>query len=252
MTFKAAPARSQKKDSVLCSATELAREAAQEIAYRNEVGEHLGCAMLDERLAVHEFTCTSPGYIGWTWRIVLSRAPRSRTATVCEANLLPGIHAVKAPDWVPYADRIQAGDVGPEDFTPYKESDPNLEKGHVPTGDETIDETAHQELSLGRTRVLSAQGISEACSRWYNDGNGPKAAVTTKMENTCQNCGFMLPMAGRMKRVFGVCACELSSADGQVVALEYGCGAHSEVDIKPRKLAKRSAPIIDDNEIDIV
>ena len=40
----------------------------------------------------------------------------------------------------------------------------------------------------------------------------------------------MLPMAGPLGQLFAVCANELSPADGHVVALTFGCGAHSEIE----------------------
>jgi hypothetical protein len=43
----------------------------------------------------------------------------------------------------------------------------------------------------------------------------------------CRDCGFYLPIAGSLGTMFGVCANEMS-ADGHVVAGEYGCGAHSD------------------------
>ena len=42
----------------------------------------------------------------------------------------------------------------------------------------------------------------------------------------CRDCGFMAPLAGALGVMFGVCCSEMS-ADGHVVDLFYGCGAHS-------------------------
>ena len=38
-----------------------------------------------------------------------------------------------------------------------------------------------------------------------------------------------MPLAGSMRGVFGVCANEFAPADGQVVSVGFGCGAHSSV-----------------------
>jgi hypothetical protein len=46
----------------------------------------------------------------------------------------------------------------------------------------------------------------------------------------CASCGFLLPIGGPMGQQFAVCANRMSPADGRVVALTYGCGAHSEVE----------------------
>ena len=48
----------------------------------------------------------------------------------------------------------------------------------------------------------------------------------------CRDCGFYLPLTGSLGVSFGVCANEMS-ADGRVVADEYGCGAHSETPAPP-------------------
>ena len=40
----------------------------------------------------------------------LSRAPRSKVATICEVGLIPGDDALLAPEWVPWADRLQASE----------------------------------------------------------------------------------------------------------------------------------------------
>ena len=52
-----------------------------------------------------------PGYRGWFWFATLSRAPRSKVATICEVGLLPGDDALIAPDWVPWADRVRPEDL---------------------------------------------------------------------------------------------------------------------------------------------
>ena len=89
-----------KKDAVLASAVDLARAALAQIAEPGAVGGHLGMEMLGERLAMHWFECTSPGYLGWRWGVSVARIPRAKVATVCETNLLPGpgaIHSQTAP-----------------------------------------------------------------------------------------------------------------------------------------------------------
>jgi hypothetical protein len=45
----------------------------------------------------------------------------------------------------------------------------------------------------------------------------------------CGTCAFCVPVAGSLRAAFGVCTNELSPADGRVVSVEYGCGAHSDV-----------------------
>jgi hypothetical protein len=38
-----------------------------------------------------------------------------------------------------------------------------------------------------------------------------------------------MPIGGPLGQAFGVCAHDMSPADGCVVALSFGCGAHSEI-----------------------
>ena len=85
------------------------------------------------------------------------------------------------------------------------------------------------ELGLGRARVLSAEGRDEAAQRWYDGENGPSSDIARKAPAPCATCGYFLPMAGVLRQQFGVCANDWSPADGKVVALDFGCGAHSDV-----------------------
>ncbi|PZU34190.1 MAG: DUF3027 domain-containing protein, partial [Actinomyces sp.] len=65
----------------------------------------------------------------------------------------------------------------------------------------------------------------------YDGEHGPDADGVGKAHATCSSCGFLLPIAGQMRHVFGVCANELAVDDGRVVSLDHGCGAHSETDL---------------------
>ena len=49
----------------------------------------------------------------------------------------------------------------------------------------------------------------------------------------CDTCGFLIPIGGSLGQAFGVCGNEFGPADGQVVALGYGCGGHSEAAVLP-------------------
>jgi len=220
------------KDKTLTSpaAVELARHALEEFTDPITVGEYLAAVPDAERLVTHLFDCTLSGYRGWHWAVTLSRVPRSRTATVCEMELLPGEEALLAPAWVPWAERLEPGDITRSDRLPRKETDERLEPGWEATG-EDADAVALDQLDLGRPRVLSAQGVSSAAERWYGGDHGPDAEGVRKAHATCSTCGFFLPMAGALRAVFGVCANEWAADDGSVVSLDHGCGAHSETDL---------------------
>lgn len=220
------------KDKTLTSpaAIELARHALEEVTDPITVGEYVAAAPDAERLVTHLFDCTLSGYRGWRWAVTLSRVPRGRTATVCEVELLPGEEALLAPAWVPWAERLEPGDITRSDRLPRKETDERLEPGWKATG-EDADAVALDELDLGRPRVLSAQGVASAAERWYGGDHGPDAEGVRKAHATCSTCGFFMPMAGALRAIFGVCANEWAADDGSVVSLDHGCGAHSETDL---------------------
>jgi hypothetical protein len=237
-------------DLTLRGAVDLAREAAEGIADTGAVGEHLGMEMVEERLATHFFACDAPAYRGWRWAVSVSRVPRSKTVTVCEANLVPGDGALLSPEWVPYSARLAPGDLGPGDVTPFVADDPFLEAGFEATGDEDVDAVALWELGLGRPRVLSAEGREAAAQRWYEGDAGPSTPVAAKAPLPCASCGYFVPMAGALRAVFGVCANEWSPSDGRVVSLDHGCGAHSEVDVPEPAPERVAPPILDDFELE--
>ena len=239
-----------KADTTLRGSSELAREAAVSIAEAGAVGEHLGMEMVEERVATHYFACTALAYRGWRWAVTVARVPRSKSVTVSEANLVPGEGAVLSPEWVPYAERLAPGDVGPGDVTPYLSDDPLLVAGFEATGDEDVDQVALWELGLGRPRVLSAEGREVAAQRWYEGESGPTARVAVKAPAPCSTCGYFVPMAGALRAVFGVCANGWSPSDGRVVSLDHGCGAHSEVDLDAPAPERISPPVVDDFEFD--
>jgi hypothetical protein len=163
--------------------------------------------------------------------VVLARASRARVATVCEAALVAGEDAVLAPEWLPWADRLRPGDVGPADVLPRVETDVRLVHGFEATGDEDVDQIALFELGLGRHRVLSREGRDEAVMRWRDGDFGPDSETARAASAPCSSCGFFLPVDGALRQVFGICANEWSPADGRVVAHDFGCGAHSETDV---------------------
>jgi Protein of unknown function (DUF3027) len=221
-------------DAVCAAAVDLAHEAAQAVAGPSLVGVHLGVEADDERIVTHLFACTDRAYTDWRWAVTVVRAPRSKTVTVDEVVLLPGPGALMAPVWVPWSERLQAGDLGIGDVLPTAADDERLLPGYAGVGPhdslddvDTIDALVH-ELWLGRPRVLSEQGRLDAAERWYDGDNGPQAPIARAAEMACASCGFFVLMRGALGRVFGVCANEYAPDDGRVVSFDHGCGAHSE------------------------
>lgn len=225
-----------KRDAVLCGAVDVARAAAVEEVGAQMVGDHLGVVMEGERLATHSFACLSPAYVGWHWTVTLARAPRAKTVTVNDVVLLPGADAIVAPEWVPWSDRVRPGDLGPGDVLPTSPDDPRLVAGLTGLDDlESVESLAplhpgQWEVGLGRIRVLSLEGRDEAADRWVTGDYGPTTPMARQSAGDCATCGFMLPVGGPMGQLFAVCANIMSPADGRVVALSFGCGAHSEVE----------------------
>jgi hypothetical protein len=74
---------------------------------------------------------------------------------------------------------------------------------------------------------MSAWGRAEAAQRWHDGDHGPRAQMAQSTKRVCRDCGFLLPLAGSLGAMFGVCGNEMS-ADGSIVDFEYGCGAHSD------------------------
>lgn len=222
-------------DSVAAAAVELARRAAEEEAPAGTVGEHLDVTAEEERVVTHAFACLDPAYVGWRWSVTLARASRARVATVDEVVLLPGPEALVAPVWVPWSERVRPGDLGVGVIWPTAPDDERLVPGL--TGEDDLDGVGDRsplspsqwEIGLGRVRVLSPLGRELAADRWRGGDRGPESSMARSVSLTCSTCGFLVPIGGALGQAFGVCAHDMSPADGCVVALDFGCGAHSEV-----------------------
>ncbi|MGY1600893.1 DUF3027 domain-containing protein [Geodermatophilus sp. SYSU D00815] len=235
-------------EDVLLAAVETARAAAAETAGDPElVGEHLGAvhetpeaadrgpAELGE-VVTHSFASRQPGYAGWHWAVTLARVPGSAEVTIDEVVLLPGDSALLAPAWVPWHERLRPGDLSVGDVLPSTEDDPRLVPAYAVDDDAAADPEAHAvagELGLGRERVMSAEGRSEAAARWAAGDFGPRAAMARHAPGPCGTCGFWLPLAGSLRGRLGACGNAYSPADGRVVTVDYGCGAHSQATLVP-------------------
>jgi len=230
-------AKALELDRACAEAIEVARAAAESRSGVMTVGEHLEVVPEGTRVATHYFAVDHPGYPGWRWCVTVARASRAKVVTVDEVCMVPGPGALLAPPWVPWSARIQPGDVGPGVLMPTPDADPRLEPGFT-GGERAADaDPAEQsqiravvaELGLGRERVLSEYGRDEAAERWIVGPGGPHNAMTLQAPGACADCAYFVRIAGRLGRVFGVCANEFSPSDGQVVSLDHGCGAHSGV-----------------------
>lgn len=221
--------RAPRLDAVCAEAVELARDSITEVGPEH-VGPHVGAHAEADRVVTHLFECHLPGYSGWRWAVTVTRIPRSRRVTVSETTLLPGPDALRAPDWVPWEERLEPGDLGVGDLLPSPPDDERLAPGYLASDDPAVEEVAW-ELGLGRPRVMSREGRIETAQRWYEGEHGPEApiAMAAPAGARCAGCGFYLPLAGALRQVFGVCGNVYAPDDGRVVSADHGCGAHSEV-----------------------
>jgi hypothetical protein len=227
---------------VLTGAVDLARAAAETTAGDPAVvGEHLGAGpeplgaegaptVLGE-VVTHSFASRLPGYVGWYWAVTLAHVPGGDGVTVDEVVLLPGDAALLAPAWVPWHERLRPGDLSVGDVLPATEDDPRLVPSYTAEDDAAADPEAQAlaaEIGLGRERVMSREGRGTAAARWLAGDFGPRAPMARSAPGPCGTCGFFLPLAGSLRSLLGACGNEYSPADGRVVAVDYGCGAHSQ------------------------
>ncbi|MDT0260822.1 DUF3027 domain-containing protein [Jatrophihabitans lederbergiae] len=233
-------------DPMIAAAVDLARAAAVEMA-GSEVGEHQGVRAEAELAGTHAFAASLAGYAGWHWAVTLVRAPDSEP-TVAEVVLLPGDGALLAPAWTPWSERLQPGDLSPGDLLPVEPDDPRLVPAYVLSDDPQVEDVAF-ELGLGRVRVLSRFGRLESAERWYAGDSGPDTPMARQAPAHCGTCGFFLPLADSLRAAFGVCANEYVATDGRIVAVEFGCGAHSDTVVEV--VEEDRGDIFEDDLIDV-
>jgi Protein of unknown function (DUF3027) len=213
----------------LFGAAEQARAAAIEDANNSAFVGELHSVDTDDRIATYLFEAALPGYHGWRWAVTVAKVDEDSSTTICDVVLLPGSESLIAPEWVPYKDRIQPGDIGVGDIIPTSADDERLVPGFASLpGDEELDPAQLFEFGLGRARVLSIVGRDAASKRWYEGDRGPNTPIAQYAPKPCSGCAFFIPIAGSLRSAFGVCANALSPEDARVVSVDHGCGAHSE------------------------
>lgn len=227
---------------------DLAKQALLETTDAAHVGAYIEAVdepSEDSQVVIktHTFECTNAAYPGWYWAVTIATI-NGEEPTVSEINLLPGSAALVPSAWTPWAERVQPGDLGVGDLLPAPENDTRLTAGFTAADEDSAIEQLlppQWELGLGREQVLSVEGIDRAVSRWFSGPTSARSAMAKSAPASCSSCGFLMAIGGSLGQAFGVCANEFGAADGQVVALNFGCGAHSSV--KPDLSAP--VPVID-------
>lgn len=218
------------KSRDIFNAAELAKAAAIEDARDSKfVGGIVSIESDEDHVVTYLFEASLPGYSGWRWAVTVTKIDSDSAPTICDVVLLPGVESLLAPDWIPYRDRIQPGDVGVGDVVPTAADDERLVPGYaVLPADEELELSQLFEFGLGRARVLSIVGRDQASKRWHESDRGPNTPMAQFAPKNCASCGFYISIAGSLRQAFGVCANAISPEDGRVVSIDHGCGAHSE------------------------
>lgn len=92
-------------DARLIAAHDLARRALLEITPEKTIGDPAGHTV-DDGVVSLRFANTLPGYPGWFWTVSVA-VVEGAEPTVLEVELLPGDDALLAPEWIPWAQRLE-------------------------------------------------------------------------------------------------------------------------------------------------
>ena len=232
---------------------ELALEAIQEVADApSHIGDYIDRDLIDGT-TVLRFASLHPGYPAWHWCVALTGDDAH--ASVNEVWMEPGEGALPIPVWMPWSERVRPGDLGAGDVVPTDPQDPRLTAGYTGIADiDGAEAPLHPlqwQLGLSRERVLSAEGVADAAERWRRGDDGPASQIARLADHPCSTCAWLLPIGGTLGQAFGVCAHDMSPSDGHVVAMDHGCGAHSDVVAEPTPVPVTGLIIDDDTFLDV-
>lgn len=156
----------------------IARSALAEITAAGTFGDFL--TETDEGQGVYTllFAATMGGYPGWHWTVSVAELP-DEAPTVLEAELMPGDGSLLAPEWVPWSERLAAGEdleilVVADDLDDVDDIDDDLDDDHGDDPDDGIDFESSDLLALGEDE----QGETEA--ETDDDGPEPPLAAPVK------------------------------------------------------------------------
>lgn len=223
-------------------------EAGDEAGDAATVGALLDVFADGDGVVTARFAADVEGYRGWQWSVTVAVIDPAHP-TVSEVVLLPGPGALLAPEWVPWKHRVRSGDLGVGDLLPPAPDDARIVPAYVQSDDPAVEELAH-EVGIGRVRVLSREGRDDAAERWHSGEFGPDDDMAKHAPGRCATCAFFVPLAGSLGGAFGVCANEFAPADGRVVDVDYGCGAHSESTLRAHAAPAADA-VIDELRLEV-
>jgi hypothetical protein len=166
----------------MLSQQEIARAALAEISPAGTVGDLIDSTTHDDGTTTLRFASTLSGYPGWHWSVSVAEIP-GEEPTVMEAELMPGEGALLAPDWVPWAERLEdyraaqaliaaesAGDADADDEDDLAdERDDDDDLGDDPDDGIDFEDVDDDELGMPLSRV-DEQDEAEAES----DDDGPE------------------------------------------------------------------------------
>lgn len=113
------------------TAVDVARAALLEITPASTVGDLVSERAEGDGVSTVRFASTMLGYPDWFWTVSVAQLTAEdghlEQPTVLEAELLPGEGALIAPDWVPWADRLED----------YKAAQAAIAAGELAAGDDT-------------------------------------------------------------------------------------------------------------------
>jgi len=118
-------------DAVAVLLEPIARQALGEITRAAHVGV-LRDVVVDGHVATVRFATTQGGYPGWNWTVSIAVNP-GMDPSVLETELMPVEGALVAPDWVPWADRL-------DDYLAQQALDGELASADASLDDDDVDD----------------------------------------------------------------------------------------------------------------
>jgi hypothetical protein len=164
----------------------LAREALAEITAVGTFGDFISETAEGEDVYTLLFAATMGGYPGWHWTVSVAELPDS-APTVLEAELLPGDGSLLAPEWVPWSDRLVAGedldvlvDLDADDDLDDLDDADDLDDDHGDDPDDGIDFESVADLEASDLLAMGEDEQDQPEAEADDDGPEPPAVAPVK------------------------------------------------------------------------